>query len=417
MCGFSTQLTFQGTPSRSVSTREPRGLTPHPTPRPAPLPKTRVNFENVESVDLTGDDLAGVPPIHSSSTVEAFEDRSILLWTEGSASRQEPLAKGKKRKSEEISITKSPRESKKTPIRATEVQDESDDSFVDIDDLEILGPSFRDVLPDSQRTIVPRRTVKEHPESNFLEEADMIREMVPQVRHAKTNSRSRQNSEDIIMHRRSIPRTSPAPTIGSMNRITPRSVRHMSPVQVRASPVLKSREYRATKTPSPLKCQIPKKEIMDSDDEGILSDFEARVSCSPCPPSIKVPKVIRSTPDMYAISTNQKYENDQVTPAKKRFTSPLKSISQNASFRQENEPSPFQRDSPTKHMASQTLPQRGSSQASTISLGSEEKRVVGLYMKNPSALVPFSNHLENLLSQNNEALQVYLEDGEHPQKT
>ncbi|KAA8576594.1 hypothetical protein EYC84_006692 [Monilinia fructicola] len=356
---------------------EPRGLTPRPTPRPAPLPKSRVNFENVESVDLTGDDLAGVPPIHSSSTVEAFEEGSTLLWTEGSASRPEPLSKGKKRKSEEISIAKSPRKSKKVPIRATEVQDELDDS-----------------LPDSQRTIVPRRTVEEHPESNCLEEADMIGEMVSQVRHAKTNSRSRQNSEDIIMDRRSIPRTTPAPTIGSQKRITPRSVRHLSPVQVRASPVLKSCEKRATKTPSPLKRRVPKKEILDSDDEGILSEFETRVSCSPCPPSIKVPKVIRSTSDMYAISTNQKYENAEVTPAKKRFTSPLKSISQNASFRLENEPSPFQRDSPTKHTAPQALPQRGSSQASTISLGLEEKRVVGF--------------------QNNEALQVYLEDGEHP---
>lgn len=407
-------MIFQGTPSRPISTREPRGLTPRPTPRPAPLPKSRVNFENVESVDLTGDDLAGVPPIHSSSTVEAFEEGSTLLWTEGSASRPEPLSKGKKRKSEEISIAKSPRKSKKVPIRATEVQDELDDSFVDIDDVEIPGPSFRDSLPDSQRTIVPRRTVEEHPESNCLEEADMIGEMVSQVRHAKTNSRSRQNSEDIIMDRRSIPRTTPAPTIGSQKRITPRSVRHLSPVQVRASPVLKSCEKRATKTPSPLKRRVPKKEILDSDDEGILSEFETRVSCSPCPPSIKVPKVIRSTSDMYAISTNQKYENAEVTPAKKRFTSPLKSISQNASFRLENEPSPFQRDSPTKHTAPQALPQRGSSQASTISLGLEEKRVVGLYMKNPSALVPFSNHLENLLSQNNEALQVYLEDGEHP---
>ncbi|KAJ8070197.1 hypothetical protein OCU04_000586 [Sclerotinia nivalis] len=408
---YKLQCNENGTPSRPISTREPKGL----TPRPTPLPKTRFNFDNVESIDLTGDDLAGVPPIRSSSTVEAFEDASVVLWDEGSASRPEPLKKAKKRKSEELSMTQSPRKSKKIPpVCSTELQDEEHDSFLDIDELGIPGPSFRETLPDSQRTIVPPRKAEEYPDPNCLGEIDMVREMMSQGGRAKSKVRSGQNSEDIIIDKRSIPRTTPAPTISSQKHITPRSVRHMSPVQVRASPTTKPREYWATKTPSPLKRRKLKQEIFDSEDEDILSEVEARVSCSPCPPLINPLKGIHSTPDMHAIPTNLMHENDEVTPAKKRFTSPLKSISQNASFRQENEPSPFQRDSPTKYMASQKLPQPGSSQASSVSLGLEEKRVVGLYLKNPSALVPFQNHLDNLLSQNYEALQVYLEDGEHP---
>ncbi|ESZ99276.1 hypothetical protein SBOR_0317 [Sclerotinia borealis F-4128] len=415
---YKLQCNENGTPLRPISTREPRGLTPRPTPRPTPLPQKRINFENVESVDLTGDDLAGIPPIHSSSTVEAFEDASVVLWTEGSASRPEPLQKTKKRKSEEISKTRSPRNSKKLPIRATELQDEQDDSFVDIDELAMPGPLLRDSLPDSQRTIVPRRTVEEYPDPNFLEEVDMVGETVSQSRQTESSIRSRQISEDIIMDRRSIFRTTPAPTISYQKRVTPRSVRvrNVSPVQVQASPTVQSRENRATQTPSPLKRRRLKQEILDSDDEDILSEVEARVSCSPCPSPVKVPKNICSTPDMHAIPANNKYESDEVTPAKKRYTSPLKSISHNASFRQENEPSPFQHDSPTNRMTSQTLPQRGSSQASSVSLSLEGKRIVGLYMKNPSALMPFQNHLETLLKQNHEALQVYLEDGEHPPK-
>lgn len=400
-------------------------------------------------MDLTGDDAIEGPSMHSSSTVEAFEDNSVLLWTEGSASRPEPLSKGKKRKSEEISMAKSPRKSEKTPIRATEVHDEKDDSFVDIDDLGVPGPSSKDTLPDSQRTIVPGRTMQNHSDTTFLED-DFVGEMLTQPKHAQSEIRSRQDSTDIVLDRRSVSRTTPAPmissqsrhpnskirsrqnsaeivmdrrsisrmtpapTISTQKRITPSIVRHMSPVQVQTSPSRKLREKRTSKTPSPSKRRIPKQEIWDTDEEDILSEVEAIGKCSPCPPSIKIPKVIRSTPDMYAVSTYQKHENDEVTPAKKRFTSPLKQISQNASFRQENEPSPFQRDSPTRHVASQVLTQRGSSQASTVSLSLEEKRIVSLYMKNPTALLPFQNHLDNLLSENHEALQVYLEDGEHP---
>lgn len=414
VCVYNTirlalQLTFLGTPSKPVSTREPRGL----TPRPAPLPKSRVNFDNVESIDLTGDDLIGAPPMRSSSTVEAFEDGSVKLWDEGSATRPEPLKKAKKRKSEDLSMTQSPRKSKKVPVRTTELQDEQDDSFVDIDELGIPEPSFQVILPDSQRTIIPRKTIEGSPDPIFLEEVDMVGEIMSHDGRAKSKIRSRLNSEDITMVRGPISKTTPAPTISSQKRDTPRNVRHMSPVQVRASPTVKTREKRTTKTPSPLKRRRVKQEILDSDDEA-MSEAETRVSCSPCPSSIKLQKGTRSSPGLHAIPTNQMYENDEVTPAKKRFTSPLKTISQNASFRQENEPSPFQRDSPTKYVASQILPRLGSSQASAGSLGLEEKRIVGLYMKNPTALVPFQTHLDNRLNQNFEALQEYLEDGEHP---
>ncbi|KAF7958714.1 hypothetical protein EAE96_002248 [Botrytis aclada] len=411
---YKLQCNENGTPSRPISTREPKGLTPRPTPRPTPLPKSKVNFDNVESIDLTGDDLIGAPMVNSSSTVEAFEDASVTLWDERSASRPEPLKRAKKRKSEELSMLQSPRKSKKVPVHATGLQDEQHDSFMDIDELEMPGPLFRDTLPDSQRTIVPRKTVEKYPDLDLSEEVDMVGEMIFQGERAKSQIRSRQNSEDIVMDRRPTRGSTPVHAISSQKRVTPLNVRHVSPVQVQASPAIKSREQRATKTPSPLTHHRLKKEIFDSDDDDIPSEVEARVSCSPCPPSIKISKGIRSTPENHAMPKIQMHENSEVTPAKKRFSSPLQPISQNASFRQENEPSPFQRDSPTKYMASQTLPQRGSSQASTVSLGFEEKRIVSLYLKNPAALTPFQKHLDNLLNQNFEELQVYLEDGEHP---
>ncbi|TGO90334.1 hypothetical protein BPOR_0068g00010 [Botrytis porri] len=407
---YKLQCNENGTPSRPISTREPRGL----TPRPAPLPRNRVNFANVESIDLTGDDLIGAPIVNSSSTVEAFEDASVTLWDERSASRPEPLKRAKKRKSEELSMLQSPRKSKKVPVHATELQDEQHDFFMDIDELEMPGPSFRDTLPDSQRTIVPRKTVEEYPDLGLLEEVDMVGDIISRGERAKSKIRSRQNSEDIVMDRRPTRGPTPVPTISSQKRVTPLYVRHVSPVQVQASPAIRGREQRATRTPSPLKFRSLKNEIFDSEDDDIPSEVEARVSCSPCPPSIKISEGIHSTPDNHAAPKIQMHENSEVTPAKKRFTSPLHPISQNASFCQENEPSPFQRDSPTKYMASQTLPQRDSSQASAMSLGFEEKRIVSLYLKNPSALTLFQEHLDNLLNQNFEALQVYLEDGEHP---
>ncbi|KAF7892862.1 uncharacterized protein EAF02_000400 [Botrytis sinoallii] len=380
---YKLQCNQNGTPSKPISTREPRGLTPRPTPRPAPLPKSRVNFDNVESIDLTGDDMIGAPIVNSSSTVEAFEDA---------------FQGGRNGKSEELSMLQSPRKAKKVPpVHATELQDKQHDSFMDIDELEMPGPSFRDSLPDSQQQLFPRRTVEEYPDLDLLEEVDMVGEMISQ------------GEQDQRGERPLFPRSAPR------KRVTPLNVRHISPVQVQASPAFKSREKRATRTPSPLTHRRLKKEIFDSDDDDDMpSEVEARVSCSPCPPSIKTSKGIRSTAENHTTPKIQMHENSEVTPAKKRFTSPLQPISQNASFRQENEPSPFQQDSPTKYMASQTLPQRGSSQASTVSLGFEEKRIVGLYLKDPTALTPFQKHLDNLLNQNFEALQVYLEDGEHP---
>ncbi|PQE20884.1 hypothetical protein CJF30_00002221 [Rutstroemia sp. NJR-2017a BBW] len=425
---YNLQVKSNSTPSRHVLPKTPRAV----AARPPPLPTPKSNFTDlVESIDLTDDGPTVVPPSRSS-TMSAFESESEPLWTQEAASRPEPInEKSKKRKSSDLSIRPSPRKAKKVSKQIREeLPAPLDDSFIDIDDVDDQVPSFHGALPcDSQRTIVPQVEVEDMPGSDSLEEDDILMEMASQSRNVVEKTISRRGSVDADRQKRSVSRatpaprtgsqrTTPAPRAGSQNRTTPQDVRPQPPVQVQASPAVKTkRDY--TSSPSPRKRPKPRPEkiIQDSDDEDEMSDVQVSVPYSASTPKRKIPKAF-STPQtsrLRDLSVPDFRGDDEMELVKKEVRSPLRPVSLNAALRQDSNPSPFQLDSPTKPSTSQLLSQQNSSQATTVSaLSLEEKRIVNAWINNPDMLPNYQQHLERLLAQNQVEVEPYLEDGELP---
>jgi bloom syndrome protein len=132
--GGSSSKIFTQEPTSNLSRTTQHPQTPHQTPRPLP-----VKYEEIESVDLTGEDEFSSDRPDSSSP-DTF-GQPISLWREDSATRAEPLAKrGTKRKSDECRGDSTAgrhidqrRSEEENMARAPSPLDE----FVDIDTLDV----------------------------------------------------------------------------------------------------------------------------------------------------------------------------------------------------------------------------------------------------------------------------------------
>jgi bloom syndrome protein len=131
-------------PTSNLSSTIKHPQTPRQTPRPLPVAR-----EEIESVDLTGEDGSESDHLDSSSS-DTF-GQPISLWREDSATRAEPLAKrGKKRKSDEYrdDITTSRHVDHSRPGDKSQQQAPSAlDEFVDIDTLGVPNEDAPDEPP------------------------------------------------------------------------------------------------------------------------------------------------------------------------------------------------------------------------------------------------------------------------------
>ena len=366
---------------------------------------------------MTGDDDA--PPLRSSSTEIFFSDNSTLLFTEEAASRPEPLARkspiktGKKRKSDDLS--RSSQIKKRSYDRRIEKPQRKDcansEEFMDVDTQE-FQPQLRHQSPRGSSSTSIHPSVEIPETMDDYEEEYSITETISRVTRTcksisrgpsggdqPTSSTKNRGFAESSVQSPSIPRSWTPPLRGI---VQPAST----------TEVISSCSKTPQKRPKPVKKEI----IIDSDE-----DVDEEV----CP--LKSPK---SSPQ--AVTKNKSMINDSFKspilknipdfefseqrtqdPNQSRIGSPLRTISRNIGVKQDNVPSPFQRDSPTKLKVLPNLSKIESSpQGPSSSLTIEDKKLVSLFLKRPSTLELYRIRTKRLKEQNASESMDYLENGE-----
>ncbi|KAF8866541.1 hypothetical protein BDZ45DRAFT_610618 [Acephala macrosclerotiorum] len=413
-----------GTPSaRSVIDRSlprfPQPFQTPQTPRQTPRPTIDGKIKTIESVDLTGDDQFADPPIKSSSSDAAFGS-PITLWREDSASRAEPPTRtSKKRKSGDLSPERirRPFKHKSERIKASQSQQENLDSFIDIDDLP-KRPATK--TPSSQ--VQHQKFVK--PSVELEDGMDGVEEYQVTETISTIQTRTRKSISRVPSFTGEPPGRSRQATYESSSRAiepprtneTPRTT-----IQVAASPALRlstSPETKHVSSPQRPQKRRLQKTIQDSEDEG-FSDAERKASCSPRTPTKASPRIVKASAsptrrDPLAFSPSRSRAAD-FNESKPRVGSPLRPISRNVAIGRNHVHSPFHRDSPTKlSLAPETYKPQSDQQTPSSSLGLDDKKLVGAYLKNSSLINLYQTRVINLLSQNALASMAYFDKGQPP---
>ncbi|KAF4630535.1 hypothetical protein G7Y89_g7601 [Cudoniella acicularis] len=405
------------TPSRKTTDRllpkSARQLHTPQTPRHTPRPPLQLKTENVESVDLTGDNQGG--DLRSSSNEIVFGD-PVVLWQEGPASRPEPLPRtSKKRKSDEISFG-TPGRWGKTGRPAKEIKKDlgdSQDGFVDIDDFD---PDQYHQKGFQESPAVPVKPgIEDYNANNGLEEYH-ITETV-----SITETRTRKGISRVP----SVSEGGPSKLVYSTSNVTGRQehkslLEPKSLVQVEASPARGAKSSgKHALTPWRQRKMEMERTIQDSDDDEILSDVEKRVSCSPRPSIKQTPRVVDVTKnsgrhEIPAFEQIDQEVKDTRSP-KPRIGSPLRPISRNVATRKDSAPSPFQRDSPTKVSTVSKSPAPPSSQQRPSStLTDDDKKLVNLFLKHPHAISTYLQRIDDVLAQSAAEAMALFDNGELP---
>ncbi|KAH6666570.1 hypothetical protein B0J14DRAFT_705069 [Halenospora varia] len=423
---FSNFLKQQNndTPSRTAGER----LLPKParhfqtprTPSHTPRPPLQVKTENVESVDLTGDKYNS-DPVSRSSSAEVVFGEPILLWAEGPASRAEPLPRtSKKRKSDDIS-SGTPGRRQKAQRPAKEIKQDLDDGFDEFMDIDDFDPRQSQQDHDRKALQAPRSILVkpsiEVPDADHRLEEYQITETITRV-----ESRTRKGISRVPSFTENGPSNRPTSFLSPKALPPGNTPRTRSMVQVEASPTNRSVCSPVEHPPSRRKQKRhTERTIQDSDEDGLISDVEKRVSCSPRPSVKKSPRVVDilktlQREDSHKIGSIDHRLRDTRNPS--RVDSPLRPISRNVASRPENAPSPFHKDSPTKGPITSRFSNPPTSQQTPSStLPGDVKRLVSLYLKQPSVLAPYSRRVAAAKNQNGNATMEYFDRDELPPRS
>ncbi|KAH8602510.1 hypothetical protein B0O99DRAFT_587609 [Bisporella sp. PMI_857] len=399
---------------RSFQTPQTPARAPRELPTKTPRTTSKLGLEHVETLDLSSDN--GRSPGRSSSTEIAFENESTLLWNESVASRSEPvipcktpLRAGKKRKSDDISTASLA----KTAIdghRSGKLNREEralSEEFVDIDELDALRshPSQKKHVPLSQ---VHPSIEKSMAEASFEEEVS-VTETISRVetRTRKTVSQNPSNDESFIVRSTN---SEALPDVGSQsNRYSPTPPRSLSSIQVGATPVsntIHASDKKCTMTPQKLHKKEQPRIIKDSDDEDDETfSLQHTAKAGPSPAVKRSPMLIDTSrsrrfeniPVFELSDEGQQVKNDYRT----KSGSPLRPISRNIASRQGSGQSPLQRDPPTRSVNTEKLSKvEASPKTPSSTLPAGDKRLVKLFLSNPSAVSSYQLQLTALLNEN-----------------
>ncbi|TAQ90486.1 hypothetical protein B7494_g1178 [Chlorociboria aeruginascens] len=380
------------------------------TPRHTPFQASKLISTPVVTVDLTGDDESP----SRSSTVEEFSE-PVTLWREDSASRPEPLpSHGKKRKSDEISTIQTNADLRTESQRGHE---RTDAEFMDIDDMVSPPKGSADEARSSIiRVKQARPTIELLPSRINFGNQDRVTAPVNRVekRTRKTISRvpSRVEAIDIPL------RPSPVPSPTGSQKQSGIIERSPNNILVQASPVAK---VFKSPTKSPAKtsteCQLDYQDriIQDSDDD-LISDVEKEATPVPSPGVKNASKStgIPGKPRWTAIPAFEQpqQENSEVKPTKSRAASPLRQISRNATLRQDNVPSPFYQDSPTKlPPVHKDLP-LSSQQTPSTALSLNDEKYVNIVLQQLSAIEVYEERVRTQLAKNSVESMRFLDRDE-----
>ena len=403
-------MTCAGTPSSKptierLSTNVARTFQTPQTPLQTPRPLSKLKLENIESVDLTGDDSAEHPSSRSSSA-EVFGE-SQLLWTEESAWRPEPLPpvrKGGKRKSIEISVGSDnfKASNRRKPDSSRSDGRVNSGDFLDIDDMITLRPQPKRLQTEEaggksiQLSIEPRA-------SDFAEEYS-VTETTSRVETRTRKSVGRFPSGGDVPTASKMSSPQGLPPLGSQK------IAARSPVIVQemASSAGRS-EKHSMKTQEKRQKTKSERIIQDSDDDEVLS-VGRQASASPSTSVIDSPKITETSKNYklrdIPLFQSEDHNLEDSNLSKPRTGSPLRPISRNVNVQHDIAPSALQRDSPTKvSLGADSPPQHTSQKAPSSTLPEDERKLAKLYLSKPWAIDSYRSRVQTLLDQN--AIKAY----------
>ena len=386
------------------------------TPRRTPRSISKLNLSTVESVDLTGGDVEDLEQVSSPSSAEVFGS-SQIIWTEEAACRPEPPESsqsrrraGKKRKSDDISTGSMGNEGSQSRRADTPKSGERANSveFVDIDDMVPSYSQSQRQRPNSSRERPAGPTV-ENPARDVFEE-DSVTDPGSPVSSRRVLPEDDAPSRSIFASPRAEPKKWSQPKPASAP-----SPRPLSTIQVTATPA-KPSPTKSTQTPEKRQKIRQDRIIQDSEDEDVVFSAE-RPSNRTLPVSVKNSPKIKNTsapPSTWKDIPNFHPDDDTAKSGKgtrSRAGSPLRPISRNTDIKQDNAPSPFQRDSPTS-VSLAVKPTLAPSQPSPSTLSAEDKRLAGQYLKGILTTASYYLRVKNLISQNAITAVAHADAGE-----
>jgi len=376
---------------------------------------------------MTGDD-DDAPRLRSSSTDIVFSDTSTLLFTEEAASRPQPLARkspikhGKKRKSGDVSPSASIK--RRSHDRRTEQLRRKDRAnsaeFVDID-----TQDFQAIL--KQRSPTPSLSISIEPTveipmslASYDEEYSISQTISQVTRTRKSLSRGPSNfhqTSESTKYRDLATSNIHSPSKYHSSTSSLFDVAQMDTVNDSTIPPSTQSPQRC---PKPLNGVLKREVIVDSDEE---RDEEEDSSIAKSPiespqATTKHDSKIINTLESHKINNHPAFgcleqRTRDVIQSRSRNGSPLRPISRNIGIKQDNVPSPFQRDSPTKLKVLPDFPRTDSSPHTPSStLPIEDKKLVGFFLKRPHTLETYKIRTQRLRDQNAAKSMDYLENGE-----
>lgn len=355
--------------------------------------------------------------VSTPSSAEVF-GTSQVIWTEDAAWRLEPQSKsqsrprhGKKRKSDEIS-TGSARDGGSQSRRAgTPTRDERKNSveFVDIDDMVASHSQSQRERSDSFLGRLTRPALENHVQDIFEE--------IGTTEPRSTSKSRRLLSEDTALSVPTVASPPAVPKIGPQLKSAPAPCpRPLSTIQVTATPARPS-SAKSTQTPEKSQNILQNRVIQDSEDEDdvFLAERPSKHALHASAKSSPTVKHASATPStrkgipIFEINDDEKAKFGNGT--RPRVGSPLRPISRNTSIKQDNAPSPFQRDSPTK-VSITTKASQHSSQPTPASLSAEDKKLAVLFLKGTLTTASYYLRVKNLISHNAITAVAYADAGE-----
>lgn len=405
--------------------------TPHQTPRPLP-----VTHEEIESVDLTGEDEFDSDRLDSSSSGTFGQPTS--LWRADSATRAEPLAKrGKKRKSDEYrddnTATRHVAQSRLEDENQQQAPEPSDE-FVDIDTLDVPNEDVPDEPPPpyaSQAIPLESKRSSEYIEPT-VEAGDDMSDVDEEYMVTETISRTETRIRKSLSHKPSsiegkrfvkqvaISTTSPDKIhfdYPSDDR-SPKRVDALRKEESPSKPVLNLTHRSispAVHTPQPRRNQWKNRVIEDSEDEDpveTLTQIHTPISpsreCkgleSPLRNKFKESSELPSPRRFGSASSNSKVNHEEMEDVKPTNTA----VGQFA--KPDEAPISFQRGSPlkTRESSSSTIVALSQSTPSST-LPPEDKKLVELYLRGPPRLIALEISIKERLEANAKILDELLE--------
>lgn len=387
--------------------------TPRQTPSqfpPAAPNLSSAQFENMEAVDLTGDDEMFMDETHT----DGFE-RNTQHKSEDS-SRPSRQSRGTKRKSGEMTRERSPDKENKRPHQST-------DGFMDIDELFSEPPK-----PRANRALSPMQMPRTDDEDDipmgdvdydFDDDEQYFHDAHPEPAPVPITSNTLPQHK-MSRSQDSIKQTQPLSPVSSSRSNEMRSPPRQISVKREHSPEKLPPPRSATSSAKQLPTRASKRRervIPDSDDTDDDLDTMEEVKHMPS-------RTISSAADIPPQSMARQNSHAETPMSRSNRPPPLKETPVNlpikslsAQIRSESYASPLQRDSPTKMVhntpakVARSRPQSSGSTPSST-LGSEDKALVARYLDDPSFTEHYASYLAEQDEETKQVITDYIMDNE-----